>query len=449
MTNSQMIIIETKTEPKKIKYMVCSAIVAGAILSIVVIALLITNTENIKTKAGIEIVNEMNGNILELKDSVNSEGNILSFLIFQMKFINQSILELSSSLLYLREKWEKIPKLSSNMVEIQELSSNTAELNRLVNELETMKQQQINEISSNVDELSTQVESNSASFNQLTVGVEMLNQIIQNIGYVPEGFVSTSIAPSCSSIIQQNPLAPSGYYNVQSSNGSAVRVYCDMTRTCGNITGGWMRVAELDMTRTSSQCPPSLCLNTTNPHTCRICSYAGNCSLDIYPVGINYSRVCGRVIGYQVGTPDAFSIRYTSDFDGIQLTYAEPRTNIWTFAAAYAEVYDIKSIVCPCINSSDPLIQSVPESIGSHYFCDTAAHAIIQPELFEKFFTNNTLWDGAGCGPQNACCSFNNPPWFYRELPNITNDDIEMRVCRDEDRSIEDVAVEVVDIYVQ
>ena len=144
-----------------------------------------------------------------------------------------------------------------------------------------------------------------------------------------------------------------------------------------------MRVAELDMTRTSFQCLPGLCLNTNNPRTCRICSYEGSCSSDIYPVGINYSRVCGRVIGYQVGTPDAFSILGTLNFDGIQLTYAEPRTNIWTFVAANAEVYHLKSNVCPCINPSDSLIPSVPDSIGLHYFCDTAAHTFIPYEKFE------------------------------------------------------------------
>ena len=273
----------------------------------------------------------------------------------------------------------------------------------------------------------------------------------------PQGNVTGSLrgifsyypAESCTAIKKSHAFSQSKFYWIQSSNGSTVRVYCDMTRTCGNVTGGWMRVAELDMTRTSSQCPPGLCLNTANPRTCRICIYEGSYSLDIYHVGINYSRVCGRVIGYQVGSPDAFSIKYTSDFDGIQLTYTEPRMNIWTFAAANEEVYNEKSTVCPCINPSDPLIQSVPESIGLHYFCDTAAHAITHSEQFEMFFTNNPLWDGAGCGHQNTCCSFNDPPWFYRELPDVTNDDIEMRVCRDEDRSNEDFAVKVVDIYVQ
>ena len=147
-------------------------------------------------------------------------------------------------------------------------------------------------------------------------------------------------------------------------------------------------------------------------------------------------------------TLDAFSILGTLNFDGIQLTYAELRTNIWTFAAANAEVYYGKGTVCPCINPSDPVIPSVPNSIGLHYFCDTAAHKFTNPEQFEIFFTN-TLWDGAGCVPKNTCCSFNNPPWFYRELPKVTNDDFEMWVCQDEDRSNEGVAVEVVDIYVQ
>ena len=51
-------------------------------------------------------------------------------------------------------------------------------------------------------------------------------------------------------ILKDNILIITGFYPLV---GSAIRVYCDMTRTCGNITGGWMRVAELDMTRTFSQ----------------------------------------------------------------------------------------------------------------------------------------------------------------------------------------------------
>ena len=52
-------------------------------------------------------------------------------------------------------------------------------------------------------------------------------------------------------------------------------------------------------------------------------------------------------------------------------------------------------------------------------------------------------------GPLNACCSFNNPPWFYKELPQSTTDDIEMRVCKDQDAINEEIAVELTSIYVQ
>ena len=50
-------------------------------------------------------------------------------------------------------------------------------------------------------------------------------------------------------------LSPSGYYWVTVSNGSAVHVYCDMTRSCGGVTGGWMRVAYLYITASNQRCP--------------------------------------------------------------------------------------------------------------------------------------------------------------------------------------------------
>ena len=59
------------------------------------------------------------------------------------------------------------------------------------------------------------------------------------------------------------------------------------------------------------------------------------------------------------------------------------------------------------------------------------------------------MWDGAGCGPLNTCCSFNDPPWFYKQLPQPTTDDVEMRVCRDALAVNEDIAIETAEIYVQ
>ena len=55
-------------------------------------------------------------------------------------------------------------------------------------------------------------------------------------------------ALSCQELynILPNSSAKSGYYWVTASDGSIVQVYCDMTGTCGNITGGLTRIVSLN-----------------------------------------------------------------------------------------------------------------------------------------------------------------------------------------------------------
>ena len=265
--------------------------------------------------------------------------------------------------------------------------------------------------------------------------------------------------PSCAAILKLSPSSSSGYYNIRSSNGSAIIAYCDMTRSCGGITGGWMRVDELDMRDDSSQCPDNLELSTSPRRTCRIENEDDDdsyiCSSDIFMVNkLEYSEVCGKIIAYQVGIPDAFAENFidinTYYVDGIILTHGmSPKQHIWTFAAAGNEDDEDPNLKCPCINtaisSNISMTAPPPPFVGNNYFCDTAAVT----GRDRMFYEEDPLWDGEGCGPQNTCCSFNNPPWFYRELPQSTTDDIEMRVCRNEDRDNEDIAIEVVEIYVR
>ena len=40
-------------------------------------------------------------------------------------------------------------------------------------------------------------------------------------------------------------------------------------------------------------------------------------------------------------------------------------------------------------------------------------------------------------------------PWFHRNIPLPTSEDIEIRICRDEASSNEDVLVQQVQLYVQ
>ena len=176
------------------------------------------------------------------------------------------------------------------------------------------------------------------------------------------------------------------------------------------------------------------------------------CSSAVLSVqGVEYTQVCGKIIGYQHGTPDAFRPTISENIDsnyvdGISLTHGKsPRRHIWTFAAALHEYNSHAANVCPCTNTRNIPSPSVPGFIGNDYFCDTGSE-----NSYEYiFYGDDPLWDGAGCGGYNTCCDFNYPPWFRNEISPPTSDDIEMRLCTDSIRSGEDINFEVLEIYVQ
>ena len=64
------------------------------------------------------------------------------------------------------------------------------------------------------------------------------------------------------------------------------------------------------------------------------------------------------------------------------------------------------------------------------------------------FYPNDPLWDGQGCGT-STCCTFSNPPWFCKQLPQATTDDIEIRLCGTYYESVtqEDTPIELMEIY--
>ena len=180
-------------------------------------------------------------------------------------------------------------------------------------------------------------------------------------------------------------LCPSGYYWVRSFNGTVVQVYCDMDRVCGcNSTGGWTRVAYLNMTDPSQQCPSALTLQSHSSEPRRLCgrsSSGASCKSVTYSTfGINYSHVCGRVIAYQNGTPDAFhnsgSVTIENYYvDGVTLTHGPPgsRQHICTIAAGYAENNPSGhlSASCPCADHVLAL-SLVPSFVENDYFCESA-----------------------------------------------------------------------------
>ena len=241
----------------------------------------------------------------------------------------------------------------------------------------------------------------------------------------------------------------SGYYWIKTEN-SSVKVYCDMERACcGSTSSGWMRVANIDMTDPTQQCPHGFRLITRTASPLRTCGRPvgrGGCvSTTVSVHEYEYTRVCGRIVGYQFGSPSGFRTG-PSNIDshymaGISLTHGAPRQHIWSFVNAQNE--GTTSEVCPCIQGGR---DQVPSFVGNDYFCDSAVRG--SSTTTGIYHPNDPLWDGQGCGSTSSCCSFNNPPWFCKQLPQPTTDDIELRLCENNTPDHDDSPFEIVELYI-
>ena len=258
-----------------------------------------------------------------------------------------------------------------------------------------------------------------------------------------DGFREASPAKSCKAIYDRNSDAKSGYYWIKNSTGSAVKVYCKMDANCTGYTGGWMRVAHIDMRNSSHQCPSGFQTLTRSSNPRRVCdtpsvsySTCPNTSFSVH--GLSYRHVYGRIIAYQNGYPIAFHKPYKGIDQayvyGVSLTYdRNPRKHIWTFAGAADETSNTPTFKCPCINRymSTSTIR-IPSFIGNDLFCDTSLSSSYG-SYSRGFYPSDPLWDGNGCGSSNTCCSVSNlctksPPWFIKHLSSSTTDNVEMSV---------------------
>ena len=217
---------------------------------------------------------------------------------------------------------------------------------------------------------------------------------------------------------------------------------------CGE--GIWYRVAYLNMTDSSQQCPSAWREYTSSG--IRVCKRPfGGCPGTIFLVNHTYSKVCGRVIGYQYGSPDAFATAATRGstinqayLDGISITHGNPRTHIWSYAVGATENGSCTNINCPCSNSD----QHPPSFVGNNYYCESAHQGDCW--INDMFFTSDPLWDGQQCNNEGTCCTGNNtPPWFIVDLTNTSSDDLEVRICHDQPTGDEGSFVQLLELYIQ
>ena len=266
--------------------------------------------------------------------------------------------------------------------------------------------------------------------------IEALKNKIYMMGQY-KGFPATS----CKEIYDCNPNTPSGYYWISDTGDQPLRLFCEMNTTrCGNITGGWTRIAHLDMTEQQT-CPSPLRTLTSPKRMCVQQQTAAGCTSVRYStLGISFTRICGQAAGYMFHSPDgldAISTAKTIDnpyVDGLSITYGSPRRHVWTYAAGHNRR-------CRC--HTNRIAAPSPSFVGQHYYCDG------WPQPYTRtWYPQYRLWDGEGCPAGNTCCDPPNLPWFHRTLNTTSTEDLEVRLCHDQSVGDEDVGVELMELYI-
>ena len=271
------------------------------------------------------------------------------------------------------------------------------------------------------------------------------------------GFDVEILGVSCADIYNKNPTSHgrSGYYLLKTDH--LFFAYCDMELDCGGTKGGWMRIADIDTSR-GDTCPSRW--NSYNSY-CTGGSEAGCYSAHFSTNSTSYSKVCGKIVGYQKRSMDGFYPsayahgevkRYTPKtssrsldgvyVDGISITSGNPRKHVWTYAVGLSNRHSSTHANCPYAKYPGP---NPPTYVGNHYYCESGD----DKKSVNGLRINDTLWDGAGCPPEDSCCYVTGMPWFFRQFPITTTGDIEVRICYDERFTNEAVAVEQIQLYVQ
>ena len=281
---------------------------------------------------------------------------------------------------------------------------------------------------------------------------DILEEVRRELNLTCPGNREMYPATSCKEIHDCNPTAPSGYYWVNTNTGP-LQVYCQMeTKNCGNITGGWMRAAYIDMTKVNNTCPQGLTY-TVESFT-RMCtrshSVGQSCSSVTFQThGVPYTKVCGRARGYQFGYTSSFFNYHTagqttldsSYVSGLSVTYGSPRNHIWTFVSAFSKGVSYTHANCPCALYPGP---AAPPFVGERYFCESGNTGPHQ----RQWYLTDPLWDSLGCANGSTCCD-RGGPWFTTTLSQEVNDDIEARMCHEyASAAYENIGVEQLEIFI-
>ena len=180
-------------------------------------------------------------------------------------------------------------------------------------------------------------------------------------------------------------------------------------------------MAHINLSEPQQSCPSPLLILNAPVRMCTGGTSAGCYSVPYPILGLGFTHVCGQAIGYMYYTVDGLDAIATTKVidnpyvDRLSITYGSPRQHLWTYVAAQNG---------HCLCHSPTHASPPPSFVGQHFYCDG--------------------W------PENAHATWypQDLPWFHRTLNAASTDDIEVRWCRDEDASNEDVGVDLLELYV-
>ena len=220
---------------------------------------------------------------------------------------------------------------------------------------------------------------------------------------------------------------------------------------CGIFDVDWRRIAYLDMTQPSARCPSNLTEHSNSSTGQRACgrSSGPGCSSVIFPSRGKYSQVCGLVAGYESGSMNSFNPNYFDDktindvyVDGISITHGNPRQHLWTYVVGLQEAAHSSCGQCPGDRADYPA-SCIPDFVGNDYYCETGW---VSSFTKGRHVWDDALWDGKGChlSTAHSCDRYG---WFHKQV-NTTTDYMEVRLCANQETSIEDVLAELIEIWV-
>ena len=197
-------------------------------------------------------------------------------------------------------------------------------------------------------------------------------------------------------------------------------------------------------------CPANLRLKTSGP--LRLCGKATDgpsCDSVVIPTnGQSYWEVCGSVRGYQYYSTDSFrrfgalSNIDSPYVDGVSITYGQnPRKHVWTFASGLIQFTQssYKQYTCPGVGGTLP-----PAFVADDYFCSSGNPA----QNWLPIVYDRPLWSSPAGNCQGSEC-YGDTLMFCVRLQEPTYDNLELRICTDQDMANEEVRIESYDFYIK